>query len=94
MALWKLQPLDPDDPGWEASSHRGLVIVRTPDEAAAPEEAQRTLGVKTRFPLGASVKAPPWLDSARVAAERIHDPRYDEAGPNEVLEPSFTFEIR
>jgi hypothetical protein len=92
MALWRLQTLDESDPSWEASSHRGPVIVRAPDEAAAREEAQRAFGVKTRFSPGAGIKAPPWLRPALVAAERIHDARYDEQGPVEVLEPSFTLE--
>lgn len=35
MALWKLQPLDLSDSNWEASSHRGVVIVRAPDEETA-----------------------------------------------------------
>jgi hypothetical protein len=92
MALWRLQPLDPADPSWEASSHRGVVIVRAPDEETARAEAQRAFGVKTRFSPGAGVKAPPWLRPALVAAEPIHDPRYDEDGPSEILDPSFTLE--
>jgi hypothetical protein len=35
MPLWKLRPLDLSDPNWEASSHRGVVIVRAPDEETA-----------------------------------------------------------
>ena len=60
MPLWKLQPLDLSDPNWEASSHRGLVIVRAPDEDSARDEARRAFGVKTRFSPGAGVTAPPW----------------------------------
>ena len=39
MPLWKLQPLDLSDPNWEASSHRGVVVVRAPDEETARDEA-------------------------------------------------------
>jgi len=70
MSLWKLQPLDLSDPNWEASSHRGPVIVRAPDEQAARDEAQRAFGVKTRFSPGAAVRTPPWQRASLVAAER------------------------
>jgi hypothetical protein len=90
MPVWKLQPLDPSDPNWEASSHRAPVVVRAPDEEAAREAAQQAFGVKTRFSPGAGVIAPPWTRPSLVAAERVRDPRYDEDGPTEVLEPSFT----
>jgi hypothetical protein len=92
MALWRLQPLDLADPSWEASSHRGTVIVRAPDEAAAREQAQRAFGIKTRFSPGAGIKAPPWLRPALVAVEPVHDPRYEEEGPTEILDPSFPLE--
>jgi hypothetical protein len=90
MPLWRLQPLDLSDPSWEASSHRGLVMVRAPDEEAARDEAQRAFGVKTRFSPGAGVKMPPWQRAALVSAERVRDERYEEEGPTEVLEPAFT----
>ena len=90
MPLWKLQPLDFSDPSWEASPHRGLVIVRAPDEEEARDVAQRAFGVKTRFSPGEGVKAPPWKRAALVAAERVPDERYEEDGPTEILEPSFT----
>jgi hypothetical protein len=90
MPLWRLQPLDLTDPSWEASSHRGPVIVRATDERAAREEAQRAFGVKTRFAPGEGVKAPPWKRASLVSAERVKDERYEEEGPTEVLEPSFT----
>jgi hypothetical protein len=31
MPVWKLQPLDPSDPNWEASSHRARGSGRRPD---------------------------------------------------------------
>ena len=88
MALWKLTPIDPLDPNWEASSHRTAAIVRAPDEAAARQAAQHAFGVKVGFKPGAGVKAPPWTRDNLVAAERIEDDRFDPDGPTEVLEPS------
>jgi hypothetical protein len=90
MPLWKLQPLDLSDPNWEASSHRGVVIVRAPDEETARAEAERAFGVKTRFAPGAGLRVPPWKRALLVSAERVRDQRYEEEGPTEVLEPTFT----
>lgn len=89
MPVWKLMPVDLSDPNWEASSHRGRVIVRAPSEDDAREEAERAFGVKTRFKPGAGVAAPPWKRPALVSAEEIEDPRYPPEGPTEVLDPSF-----
>ncbi|MBX5455112.1 MAG: hypothetical protein K6U10_14405 [Acidobacteriia bacterium] len=87
MALWSLTPLQPEDPSWEASSYRGVVIVRAPNEARAREAAAKAFDVKTRFEPGAGVHFPPWTRPALVKAERIRDPRFAAEGPTEVLEP-------
>lgn len=87
MPIWELTPVDPLDPNWEASSHQGRVVVRALSEQAARDAAEKAFGVKTRFPPGAGVKAPPWRRPALVRAEIIRDQRYDEAGPAEVLFP-------
>jgi hypothetical protein len=88
MAIWRLTPIDLADTNWEASSHRGVAIVRAPDEEGARDAAKNAFGVKTRFQLGAGVKAPPWKRASVVKAEMIDDPRYELDGPAEVLEPS------
>ena len=49
MAIWRLTPVDLDDPSWEASSHRGYAIIRAENEDAAREIAQQAFGVKTGF---------------------------------------------
>jgi hypothetical protein len=87
MPLWQLMPVDPRDPNWEASSYRGKVIVRARDEWTARRKAERAFGVKTRFPPGEGVRAPPWLRPASVRAEIVEDPRYEPHGPAEILYP-------
>lgn len=87
MPVWELIPVDLLDPDWEASSHRGRIIVRAPDEDAARDEAEKAFGVKTRFQPGAGIKAPPWKRPALVKAEIVRDERYDEEGPTEILFP-------
>lgn len=89
MPVWRLIPIDLDDPNWEASSHRGLAVVRAPSEAAARETAEAAFGVATRFSPGKGMKLPPWTRSELVRAEVIDSPLYPAEGPSEVLEPSF-----
>ena len=89
MPIWKLTPLDPRDPSWQASAHCAIAIVRAPDEEAAREAAQKAFGVKTGFTPGGGIKLPPWKRASLVKAERIKDDRYELEGPTEVLEPTF-----
>ena len=89
MEIWKLTPVDLLDANWEASSHRGIVIVRAPDEAAARTTAAKAFDVATRFPPGAGMRVPPWTRTTLVKAERITDRRYDPHGAVQILDPVF-----
>ena len=88
MPLWELTPVDLLDPDWEASSHRGNVIVRAPREEVARDEAEKAFGVKTRFEPGGGVKAPPWKRPTLVTAKIIQNDRYEEDGPTEIVFPA------
>ena len=88
MTIWRLSPVDLSDPNWEASSHRGAVIVRAPDEKSAREVAQSAFGVQTRFRRHSRPIAP-WTRAELVLADHIEDQRYDPDGPSGVLVPSF-----
>jgi hypothetical protein len=87
MAVWQLIPIDLLDPNWEASSHRGTVLVRARSKAAARALAAESFTIATRFPPGHGVKAPPWTRSSLVKVERVEDARYPARGPDEVLDP-------
>jgi len=89
MPVWRLIPIDLEDPNWEASSHRGLVVVRASSEASARETAEAAFGVPTRFRPGKGMRVPPWMRSELVRAEIIDIALYPADGPTEVLEPSF-----
>jgi hypothetical protein len=88
MPIWKLTPLDLDDPNWQASSHRAVAVVRARDEADARAVAAAAFDVKTRFSPRHGQHFPPWKRDALVKAERIDDQRYAAEGPAAVLEPS------
>ena len=87
MTVWKLTPVDLLDPNWNASSHRGEIIVRARSEKAARALAAKTFDVATRFSPGSSTQAPPCTRPSCVRAERITDERYPPDGPAEVLRP-------
>jgi hypothetical protein len=88
MPLWKLTPTDLDAPNWRNSSHRGLAIVRAPNEAAAREVAAGAFNLPTHFRPGGGPQFPPWTSSELVRTERIEDARYDAEGPAMLLYPS------
>ncbi len=89
MAIWKLTPLDLLDPNWDASSHRGVAIVRARTETDARNTAAKAFDTKTRFRPGEGQKFPPWKRPALVRVEPIEDARYEAEGPAAVLDPSF-----
>lgn len=89
MPIWSLTPVDLDEPNWEASSHRGPVIVRARNEAQARAVAAAAFDVKTGFRPGRGMRVPPWTRATMVRAEHIDDPRFEAEGPAEVLQPRF-----
>jgi hypothetical protein len=89
MAIWMLTPVDLTDPNWEASSHRGPVVVRAPDEQKARAAAAEAFDVKTGFRPGQGMRFPPWTRNGLVTAKRLHDERFEEKGPTAILQPTF-----
>jgi hypothetical protein len=87
MPIWQLLPLNATDPNWAASNYRGKVIVRARNEETARKEAEKAFGMKTRFPPGAGITAPPWKRPALVSAEVVEEPLYEPEGPTEILFP-------
>jgi hypothetical protein len=94
MFIWKLTPVSTEDPMWQASSHRGPLVVRAPDEESARAVAQRRFGVPTRFPVGTGLAGAPWKRPNLAVAEIVEPSRHDRNGPLEVLEPSFDTDLK
>jgi osmotically-inducible protein OsmY len=92
MPVWRLSPVDLNDPNWEASSHRGAIVVRALNEESAREVAQSAFGVKTRFKHRGPLTSP-WKRGELVRAERISGEGFDPKGPSAVLAPSFDSDL-
>ena len=87
MPIWKLVPINQTDPNWEASTHKGSVIVRAATEKAARERAQLAFTIATQVRPGEATKITPWKYGDLVDGHTITDSRYPEDGPEEILEP-------
>jgi hypothetical protein len=93
MAIWRLIPVDLDDPSWLTSAHRGPTLVRASDESSARQTAQEAFGLPQRFRPGKGTPVPPWKRPEHVRAERLEASIYPTDGPAEVLEPSFAADL-
>ena len=88
MPLYRLTPINLNDPNWRSSIHRDAAVVR-----ASSEEQARSLASKafdtTLAPSspGGKIAAPRWHHPHAVRAEVIRDQRYGPEGPAGILEP-------
>ena len=56
MHIWKLSVIDPISSNWEASPHKGDVIVRAESADAARNQAAITFSIATQRKLGEDIK--------------------------------------
>ncbi len=87
MPIWKLEPVNPDEHHWRASTYVGPVIVRAPDEATAGSVAANAFGIAAEKPPGAEVPLLPWVHSWLVTCVRLENSDFDEEGPEAILGP-------
>ncbi|MCH8079618.1 MAG: hypothetical protein IIA06_07560 [Proteobacteria bacterium] len=90
MNIWKLSVTNPDSQNWEASTHKGDVIVRAKDERQARMAANQAFIIATKKILGRSIKLSPWEDSEDTKCELIENGKYSTEGEPCVLEPEHT----
>ena len=57
MSIWKLFIANPDSPNWEASTHKGDVIVRAENERQARLVTNQAFTIATKITLGESIKS-------------------------------------
>ena len=88
MPVYRLVPINPNDPNWRASTHRDVAVVRAGSEEQARSlaaEAFDTTLAQSRP--GGKTATPLWRRSHAVRAEVVQDPRYRSEGPPGILEP-------
>ena len=87
MPVYRLVPLEPDDPEWRASAHRGAAVVRARDEDEARRLASRAFARRVARQEGDVVLGSLWRQPYAVRAEPLADAPYPQDGPSAVLEP-------
>ena len=88
MHIWKLSVIDPSSPNWEASTHKGDVIVRAESADAARNQAAIALSIATQRKLGEDIKYCPWRSDTESSCELLEQSQYVEEGVAEVLSPA------
>ena len=87
MPTWKLEPVNPGEDHWRASTYVGPVIVRAPNEVKARGLAADAFGIAAEKPPGAKVPLLPWVHSWLVTCVRLENSAFDEEGPDTILGP-------
>jgi hypothetical protein len=81
MSVWRLTPVDRDNPAWQASETTMPVLARAPNPTVARFEAACRL---TRRHVS-SVAASPWWRGDLVRVEQLEDPSLSRIGPTRVF---------
>ena len=87
MPIWRLEPINPDDHHWQASTYAGPLTVRAADEDKAREGAASQFRIGAEKSPGAEVPRTPWLYSWLATCARIEDSEFEENGPEAILSP-------
>ena len=87
MPIWRLEPINPDDHHWRASTYAGPLTVRAADEDKARELAVSQFRIGAEKPLGAEVPRTPWHYSWLATCTRIEASEFEEDGPETILGP-------
>ncbi len=88
MLIWELEPIDTEHHNWRASTYQGRLVIRAPDEERARWIASLALDSAVETVLGEDTIFSPWGDKQLVAARRLEEGQYSEAGPEAILDPS------
>ena len=80
MAIWKLEPVNPDEHYWQESTYVGYVIVRARDEAGARGLAVNAFSVVSGLVLGFETREP-WTDGKIATCERTEESDFNPSLP-------------
>ena len=87
MPIWRLEPINPDDHHWQASTYAGPLTVRAVDEDKARELAVSQFSIAAEKPPGAEVLRTPWHYSWLSTCARLEASEFEEDGPDTILGP-------
>ena len=88
MPIWTLEPLDGEDPNWEASTYKGRVIVRAKNERKARFLAAKAFGIAPHATRNQPLQITPWHYSGSVSCrQRLASSEYSEKGEDDILGP-------
>ena len=87
MPIWELKPTDEKSEQWRASRYTDTIIVRAASPDKARELATSKLHQAARRRFRADTPHSPWNQADLVVCKPLKDSRYDEYGPDEILEP-------
>ncbi|MFQ5683585.1 MAG: hypothetical protein ACE5HC_09965 [Candidatus Binatia bacterium] len=88
MPIWQLTPIDKASDHWQASTHKGEVIVRAASEGEARAKATAEFIIATRKVPGRETLFSPWKQPNLVSCQRLEHSKYEEKGPVAVLDPN------
>ena len=87
-AIYRLPPIDFDDPNWETSTYKADCIVRAKSEDEARALAEQAFRLSAAEPsLGQLSRPAPWTNPALVRAELLEQSPFPPDGEDEVLVP-------
>ena len=87
MAIWKLEPVDPDEHHWRASTYVGPVFVRAKNRAEAQNLAAHTFGITPELQPNGDMPLIPWNYDRIVTCKRFAESGFEEDGPDTILGP-------
>ncbi len=88
MAIWQLDPIDPTDHIWRASTYSRRVIVRAPTEERARHIALLAFRKAAEHIPRMEVPVTPWDYEHLVECQKIEGGSYQEEGAEAILEPA------
>ena len=88
MAIWQLDPIDPKDHNWRASTYSRRVIVRAPTEERARQIATLAFRIVPNYIPGMEELLSPWDYESLVECQKIEPGSYQEDGAEAILEPA------
>lgn len=91
MKIFRLEPLPEaaNDHNWKASTYKGDLVIRAPDEGRARDIAMMTFGIAVERGPGAFIATNPWPKRMGLATcSEVSDPQYPAEGDEAILYPA------